>query len=1181
MSDVSRGRDLRPRVTRRPSPGLAARMKMLEADAEKRMAAGGNAAAAAKLEIARSGPRARDGPGSSEPAAIVEEECEGGARNGVGSVAITSIIHTYNSQPVTSPSPDLVLHTPPQQLPPPPTPSPLLLRPLQTPTNGASVNGSSDERPVVTLSQQQHLNSPHPPIPLQSSTKLQVPLLPPPAPPTLQDDVSHDAIQITNIIVDTTIETPIQDSNHHTRRAGPDTLIELASARELEPSKENQPPPSPPPSPPLEKQSDAENQQVAEQKEVILAERPITPTPSVDFVDDLNTITPTTTNTTTNTTTTENTTDNSTMALPEPPAILPSQGECRTEGDLSQYMNESNQIVAPDDPYTPSQMLQRRNSVFSLSRASFSSQLSRLTSLALPLSSEFSERIKRMNTSVEVSNAITSSAKQILRWIDTAKSVLRGLDSEDDVEWAAQGKKSLSEVDTAVGKFSSLMQVYVSAIDDLQARPDAPSVGGNIFKDILTTMEIILDGWNEVQSLLKGVKSQVETAMEWNELWATILQDIQAEVEACQTILFEIQERRHRSLMEESSSNGNMDIEALATIVEETPHGMNGHSTSQEDASLLGLFARMQPLRASLDFLPMRLASFHSRAEDIFPSACQDLASRRTALEKKWKRLNSDAEEMRRELGEDKWVAIFRNAGKQATKMIESVERSLKKLKEAVNHFLDGGEITDLGMTKKVESYEAKRMHYCPAIQRVLAIIDKGVHDRLTVNGEILRLHSAMQSRWRFIEQEIMHMDELLHELNLHASQQLRDSVSTIQSLDARSPASMAQTPESSPASSIVLSSPAGTAKTNATVQRRSASAAGQYAKVSQGALRYNTPPSSATNGAPRSKLTSGRNSSASFNNVLSPPQTLSRGVSPSPGSQRIYSVYHTPTPASSRRPSASSIRSTSALDNRPRWNISVNTNDLDVGHNFKPLSATMVNEHRKTTPPAALSAPGTTQTRIPLPSPLKNGIAPPGQAYNPIMNSPTYKYSSGQIGSKRSSMYGASGFLKSPIASPRLKPSGGNMTIPESNGIRTLDVPQRPDLKSQQSMSNLSSHYNGTARRTTISTAQAGNSRSQQSQDDAHSAATTSAVRHVTRPASAMAGSRRQSMLPMPKPGLAAGPPVTPQKNSLLAPTVDSGRSASRAGPSKRMSMPPRPLTSMASPSPASAQDPNRRKWK
>lgn len=377
--------------------------------------------------------------------------------------------------------------------------------------------------------------------------------------------------------------------------------------------------------------------------------------------------------------------------------------------------------------------------------------------------------------------------------------------------------------------------------------------------------------------------------------------------------------------------------------------------------------------------------------------------------------------------------------------------------------------------------------------------------------------------------------DEVLHELNLHASQQaLRDSVSTIMSMDARSPNSMIHTPGSSPASSIVLSSPANTAKSGVTVQRRSESAAGQYAKVSRGALG----PSSATSGTPRLKHLPGRTSSSTVGNILSP--TSSRGASPSPNSNRM-SIYHTPSPGNPRRPSVASVRSTSSLDNRPRWNISVNTNDLDTGHNFKPLSLTTPSEHRKSPRSSTLSTPGT-QTRIPVPIPFRYGPAP-GQSpsLNPIMSSPTYKYS-GFTGSKRASIYGASGFLKSPTASLR------SVSGTSSNG--GLDVPQ---LRSQQSMTNLASmynHHNNKPRRPSMNSYR---------EDDQLSNATTSAVRHVTRPASAMASGRRSSMLQRARSPSAQSTSGTPSgAGANLSSSIQSGR-ASRA---KRMSMPPKSLT-------------------
>ena len=369
--------------------------------------------------------------------------------------------------------------------------------------------------------------------------------------------------------------------------------------------------------------------------------------------------------------------------------------------------------------------------------------------------------------------------------------------------------------------------------------------------------------------------------------------------------------------------------------------------------------------------------------------------------------------------------------------------------------------------------------------------------------------------------------DDVLTELNLHASQQaLRDSVSTIMSMEARSPNSMMQTPGSSPASSIVLSSPAHTAKSGVTVQRRSESAAGQYAKVSRGALG----PSSATGSTARPKLSGGRAASSSFNHILSP--TSSRGPSPSPHSPRI-SIFHTQ--AHPRRSSAASARSTSSLDHRPKWNISVNTNGLDTGHNFKPLSLTTPSEHSRCNTPGI-------QTRIPLPSPSPLRSGPnPGQnsSLNPVVYSPTYKYS-GNTGSKRASIYGTSGLFRSPFGSPR--------SVSGTSSQGGLDIPHRPGLRSQQSMTNLSGIYNNSARRPSINTHLG---------DDQVSNATTSAVRHV-RPASAMAGGKRSSMIPRPR-----SPSV--QSASGAANTTNGGDSMSgiasgRASRAKRMSMPPKP---------------------
>ncbi|KAI5815891.1 karyogamy protein [Pyronema omphalodes] len=627
-------------------------------------------------------------------------------------------------------------------------------------------------------------------------------------------------------------------------------------------------------------------------------------------------------------------------------------------------------IYSPSTSSTGGTPLARRSSVHSLSRISFSAQLSRLTSLSLPLSSELSTRIRSLPTD-EMCTALVSAGSQISRWINTAQKVLTGLDSEDDIEWAAQGKEALTEVDTAVKKFSSLMNVYIELIDELQSRPDSDSVDSSVFLEIVGAMEETVNGWKEVQEQLKGVKEQVEIALEWQELWKMVLKDIQTEMEGCQTALFELEERRHME---------GADIEALETIMED-----GASKTEMEDGALLGLVARMQPLRASLDFLPMRISSFTSRAEEVFPTACEELESRRNQLEKKWKRLNNDAENLKKELGEDRWVAIFRNAGKQATQMLESIERSMERLKTAVIEWEDNGR-TERDMRelqKAMEGYEAKKMHYGSAIQRTFSIITRGIADRYTINGEIIRLSTVLATRWKALDAESAILDQALRDLQLDA-QALRDSISSLNSLDILSPG--LASPGTSPASSVQLNSPL-------------------------------------------LKPVDYSNRSTTSDRGKSPRRRPPSIIGTSPNIQKRQSRVITPTQSPIRTfsaPSTTSTTSSGASSNayspdprKPRWNTSVKPDSDNMGHNFKPLSLTTPSPYRKVTPPATRRNSTSLSSRIPMPSPLGKDKQPaPGQPMFSPIKSPQIatRYRSGSNASVQN------GYLASPTPQRTLR---------------------------------------------------------------------------------------------------------------------------------------------------------------
>ncbi|KAJ5081600.1 hypothetical protein NUU61_009864 [Penicillium alfredii] len=738
----------------------------------------------------------------------------------------------------------------------------------------------------------------------------------------------------------------------------------------------------------------------------------------------------------------------------------------------------------PQSSYFNPKGLQRTESIYSFSRASFSNQLSQLTAIPLPQPSSLEASIANISTALAAVRALNGAAEQIQIWIKKASDVLSGLDAEDDVEWAAAGgREGLDGVDKAITRFESLVNVYVTAIENVQLREDIANVDSESLQNIVSQMESILQNWAQIKTKLRGVKEQVELAMEWEELWSNVLGDVGMEVDNLSGLIFEMEEKRHQALMDNGESNGGLDINELETIVEESPTKGRSPSTNrlsigpilaaasgtpiiktpQDDSShsnLMALFARMQPLRASLDFLPMRLSMFQSRAEAIFPSACEELDDRRSRLEKSYKVLEADAEALRKELGEDKWILVFRNAGSQAQKMFDSVERSIAKLQEGLE---TGVQLhSPATLTKRIENYEAKKMHYVPAIERVIMIIQKGINDRLTVNGEILRLLSDMTSRTDALKASLRVMDSSLEDVQIVKGQQLRDSISSIITMDSPATGSAIETPGSSPASSVVLggSGYKGSSTPMGSSSRRESS-------VGSATTRSALPKSRRYSGVPQpaSTLTGRKSSLPQPNGIASPnPSRTNPALTPTPAARRT-SRLPPPSPA----------------NNRPRWNGSTNTQGLDTGHNFKPLSTTTPSTHRKSSAPVRSSRPSST---IPLPTPFHRDLS--------TSPAPSAGRSVSRVSSRLTS--------RSP---------GRNVSSPTPIRSSLLDPPPYSRLRRPSGMSNTPRS------RQSFAGLGSANRSASQSHDAGESPSKS------TRPGTALGHSsnRRTSLLPLPKP--------------------------------------------------------------
>ncbi|KAI6882937.1 karyogamy protein [Hortaea werneckii] len=743
--------------------------------------------------------------------------------------------------------------------------------------------------------------------------------------------------------------------------------------------------------------------------------------------------------------------------------------------------------------------LSRAGSIYTLSRVSFTGQLSQLTSMRLPDANSLAKRISFIPTSKEAAKALSDATDQIRMWITQASEVLNGLNAEDDVEWAAAGgRDGIEEVDNAITRFDKLIQVYVTSIERLQTRKDVAELSPEELMGSVKQMETVITSWQKVKQTLKGVKEQVEVAMEWEELWNTVLGEIAQELEALNRLVFEMEEKRHDGAQSLLNGKDSIDLNELETIVEERPgrgpppqnnrfsvppfspsspmQPSASQQESRESSGLIALFARMQPLRASLDFLPMRLSVFHCRGNTVFPTGCLDLEQRRDQLEAQWKKLESDAESLRRELGEDRWVLVFRNAGRQALKMCESIARSYAKLREGID--ADEHHASPHSYAKKVESYEAKKVHYGPAIERVLAIIDRGVLDRLTVNGEILRLQSDMKRRWAGLQADMRDMDSILEDFASEArhEKQLRDSVSTVMSSERSIASSLVDTPGSSPASSVV----------------------GASRKSSFVGCRTPTP------------LANGKTRQASY--TTQAPASASRSTSRIPSSGSASSIPRrvplNKSPFSDSRGSPSPLPSAARASrielpatDRPKWINNMRTENRD----FLPLSALEPSPYAKTPLTSkhnylrsSTKTPSAPMGRISTATASRNVTAP---------SSLPRPQSAVPHATRKSSLPIPTCTLSSPNRAPSpLVPKSSSPAYRPGSRAQT-PLPPRPGSSALRPASRLTTGRRSSMLATTSLVA------------DGNEADSESPLRHKSRPPSAMASvgsGRRSSMLPL-----------------------------------------------------------------
>ncbi|GJN90026.1 hypothetical protein Rhopal_003023-T1 [Rhodotorula paludigena] len=279
-------------------------------------------------------------------------------------------------------------------------------------------------------------------------------------------------------------------------------------------------------------------------------------------------------------------------------------------------------------------------------------------------------------------------------------------------------------------------------------------------------------------------------------------------IQEVNTLLFEIQELRHATSAAPSNDPHRTPRPQSSGFDASPEHPQdNGDASaaaapvSEVDGALMRLEAKMDEVRK--DFVAAE-AQVKPLLEKTFVDARGELAFLRRKWDDavhEWETVQKDAELLNDELKEDKWLVVFRSVSGQAVDMMRSLDKVLTQSQQFIadvqRRVAATGQPTSPGLPRSpsapaffsasspnrapfagdtaraqqllsahgelYRSLRAKVKYYSPACERVLKILGKGIADRSTKNGEVLRRYGEMKAQWKGLQERIQLVEADMH----------------------------------------------------------------------------------------------------------------------------------------------------------------------------------------------------------------------------------------------------------------------------------------------------------------------------------------------------------------------------------------------------------------------------------
>ncbi|CCH40579.1 Karyogamy protein KAR9 [Wickerhamomyces ciferrii] len=342
-------------------------------------------------------------------------------------------------------------------------------------------------------------------------------------------------------------------------------------------------------------------------------------------------------------------------------------------------------------------------------------------------------------------NRLDKVVDEVLSYITDVKGIFQfvstlPLDLKQNLNWLAEGRNRYYDIHRKIDSIDSLVLQSLNLLE-ANFEIDEKIADSGIFDKLDVLGEITLE---VKQSHFTQFKNEIDVSTEYNEIFNLTMNSINNELESCLKKCFRIHERRFSSPVRHAP---NFNLDLLTKKLFKQKSGLRLPLLTEIENQLyeefLDLKSTVDPLRASLEFIPSKIQEFQEKHKDLDEINIANIRQKYNSLIKELNFLQNEVDDLKFELVDKRWSEIFSYLNTEMSYMIVSVQKETSKL----SHLKDSN--------SSIESQVLKKIKYTTHIvDNTFVVINQAIDEKL-IDFATVEKSNGLAERWLEVKESI------------------------------------------------------------------------------------------------------------------------------------------------------------------------------------------------------------------------------------------------------------------------------------------------------------------------------------------------------------------------------------------------------------------------------------------